>query len=233
MFNRACPTTPRQPEYRAPLDIETGSTNTPASPARNMRSNIKITLSFCFATLSFFAASAIATRMVRFRLDARVPIQPFAQRMFDIKNCTSSEASTLTRAHENIARRIEDIVNPDVVNLTAQERTQLTECFEKEAESCAAYVCADSCYSTASSAVVGYFIKTHEKNNTVYFCMENIKEHFPDPADFKCKIEDTMVHEVAHYLNVEIANNHNEGPNNDKVYALGEAANAICHESLA
>lgn len=72
----------------------------------------------------------------------------------------------------------------------------------------------------------GYNAFTHAFNTkNVYVCVDKMKER-----NFSfCDLVGTAAHEYGHIVGVKKAGDHNDGPNNDRVYKFGYAVRDLCY----
>ena len=69
-------------------------------------------------------------------------------------------------------------------------------------------------------------VERHLFNSAVVICYNRIRSFFGNNAF--CKLTDVVLHEIGHASSVKKDRGHNNGPNNDRVYRLGLAAEDKC-----
>ena len=69
-------------------------------------------------------------------------------------------------------------------------------------------------------------VERHIFNSAVVICYNRIRNTFGSNAF--CKLVDVVFHEIGHAASVKKERGHNNGPNNDRVYRLGLAAEDKC-----
>lgn len=71
-------------------------------------------------------------------------------------------------------------------------------------------------------------VSRHIFESAVVICYNRIRDVGGSAAS--CTLADVLLHEIAHTADVHHANNHNDGPNSDRVYRTGLAASDRCFE---
>lgn len=71
-------------------------------------------------------------------------------------------------------------------------------------------------------------VERHLFNSAVVICYNRIRNTFGNNA--YCKLADVVLHEIGHSASVHKDRGHNNGPNNDRVYRLGYAAEDRCDQ---
>ncbi len=70
-------------------------------------------------------------------------------------------------------------------------------------------------------------VSRHLFNSAVVICYNRIKDILGNNSF--CGLVDVIAHEFAHTARVDKDRGHNNGPNNDEVYRLGDSAESLCN----
>ncbi|MBF0300108.1 MAG: hypothetical protein HQK51_15410 [Oligoflexia bacterium] len=81
-------------------------------------------------------------------------------------------------------------------------------------------ICSDN-YNVYTLAAEGDFFR-----KKIEICYNKIKSIYQNRSF--CKLAGTILHEIGHSARIKIPANHNDGPNADSVYLLGDAAFKKC-----
>lgn len=135
-----------------------------------------------------------------------------------IKKCGPNAESTIESAVDFLQNDVENIMNA-VGDLTSKEKKKLRRKLEG-----VNIKCGDSMKVCDRADLVG--VRRHLLNKSVVLCYNNIRSL--DGSQAFCELSGTLLHEVAHAADVQKASNHNDGPNNDRVYRTGNAATQRC-----
>lgn len=137
-----------------------------------------------------------------------------------IKNCGSAAKTEMGRALDFVQDNINTIMS-DTSHMTSKEKKKLRKKVKKVNLKCMDHK--RVCKKDSDRAGVS----RHLFNSAVVICYNTIRDFHGTNAF--CGLVDTIAHEFAHTAGVHKARNHNDGPNNDRVYRLGDSAESLCH----
>lgn len=137
-----------------------------------------------------------------------------------IKHCGNAATSEVQQALNFVKNNLETIMD-DTSGMTSKEKKKL----RKKASS-VNIKCMDHKAVCKNHSDRGG-VSRHIFNSAVVICYNRIRSVMSNNAF--CALADTIIHEFGHTAKVDKARNHNDGPNNDKVYRLGDAAEDLCN----
>ena len=139
-----------------------------------------------------------------------------------IKHCGGKSHGEVKKSLGFLHKKIEKIMN-DVPDLTNGEKRRLRRKVKNVNIKCMDHK--PVCKNHPDRGGV----ERHLFNTAVVICYNRIRSEFGNNA--YCKLADVILHEIGHSASVDKDRGHNNGPNNDRVYRLGFAAESKC-ESL-
>lgn len=185
------------------------------------------TATMALATTAGYGLSILVRHSIRpdkGQLDMRAPLLTGPIRF---EQCSTKLQEVITQAHEEVSMFFDKILAPQT-RLTPKEAHDISFCFAKANESCVTYVCnPDKC--DESSSTLGFITQDTFIDSKVFFCMNTLENLTYSETDLQCLTQSVVLHETAHYVNIEMEPDHNNGPNNDKVYQLGDTAESQCN----
>ena len=136
-----------------------------------------------------------------------------------IKKCTANETSEISSAR-NFLRSNLDTILGNVSGLTGQDKRKIKRKVKNINIKCLDHrrVC------KKRDNVVG--VERNIFKTSIVLCYERIRNMGNSAF---CGLADTILHEIGHSAGVSKASNHNDGPNGDRVYRLGDAAENLCN----
>ncbi|MBK23213.1 MAG: hypothetical protein CME70_04330 [Halobacteriovorax sp.] len=137
-----------------------------------------------------------------------------------IKHCGSSAKSEVREALNFVKNNLETIMS-DTSGMTSKEKKKLRKKAKNVNIKCMDHKPVCKNHSDRGG------VSRHMFNSAVVICYNRIRSVMGNNAF--CALADTIIHEFGHTANVKKARNHNDGPNNDKVYRLGDAAEDLCN----
>lgn len=138
-----------------------------------------------------------------------------------IKQCGSSARQTIQEARDFVENNINTIIS-NVGDLKNGEKRKLRRKIGK-----INIKCGDHKRVCNRPDLLG--IERHVFGKAFVMCYNNIRDLYNGMAF--CKIAGNIVHEAAHSAGVKKDRGHNNGPNNDRVYRLGNAAQTLCRQN--
>lgn len=137
-----------------------------------------------------------------------------------VKNCGNSAQSEVIRAMNFVHNNLETIMN-DTSGMTSKEKKKLRKKVLNVNVKCMDHKPVCKNHNDRGG------VSRHIFKSAVVICYNRIRSFMGNNAF--CALADTIIHEFGHTAKVSKASNHNDGPNNDKVYRLGDAAEDLCN----
>lgn len=137
-----------------------------------------------------------------------------------IKHCGSSAKSEVREALNFVKNNLETIMD-DTSGMTSKEKKKLRKKAKNVNIKCMDHKPVCKNHSDRGG------VSRHMFNSAVVICYNRIRSVMGNNAF--CALADTIIHEFGHTAKVKKGRNHNDGPNNDKVYRLGDAAENLCN----
>lgn len=137
-----------------------------------------------------------------------------------VKNCGSAATTEVNRALDFVQDNIGTIMS-NTSNMNSKEKKKLRKKVTKTNLKCMDHknVC------KKDTRRMG--VSRHVFNKAVVLCYNSLRDFYGNNSF--CALVDTIAHEIAHVANVHKAKDHNDGPNNDRVYRLGDSAESLCN----
>ncbi|MBG07804.1 MAG: hypothetical protein CME68_03540 [Halobacteriovoraceae bacterium] len=136
-----------------------------------------------------------------------------------IKNCGGKSKSEVQKSLNFLHNHIEGIMN-NINDLTNGEKRRLRRKVKNVNIKCMDHKPVCKNHSDRGG------VERHIFNSAVVICYNRIRNKFGNNAF--CKLTDVILHEIGHSASVKKNRGHNNGPNNDRVYRLGLAAEDKC-----
>ncbi|TNF28591.1 MAG: hypothetical protein EP319_08720 [Deltaproteobacteria bacterium] len=137
-----------------------------------------------------------------------------------IKHCGSAAENQVEEALTFVQNNLNTIMN-NVGDMTTKEKDKLRKKAFNVNIKCMDHKPVCEKHSTRAG------VSRHIFNSAVVVCYNRIRSFYGNNAF--CALADTIIHEFGHTANVDKDSDHNDGPNNDKVYRLGDAAESLCN----
>ncbi|MFT6069985.1 MAG: Zn-dependent M32 family carboxypeptidase [Bacteriovoracaceae bacterium] len=137
-----------------------------------------------------------------------------------IKHCGSNAKQEMAQALDFVQDNLETIMG-DTSRITSKEKKKLRKKVKNVNLKCMDHK--PVCRNHNDRAGVS----RHLFNSAVVVCYNRIRDFYGNNAF--CALVDTIIHEFGHTAGVYKAKDHNDGPNNDRVYRLGDAAESLCN----
>jgi hypothetical protein len=137
-----------------------------------------------------------------------------------IKNCGSAAKSEVSEAIDFIQDNLETIMN-NTSGMTSKEKKKLRKKAKNVNVKCMDHKPVCKNHSDRGG------VSRHIFKSAVVVCYNRIRSFFGSNAF--CGLVDTITHEFGHTAGVKKGSRHNDGPNNDRVYRLGDAAEDLCN----
>ena len=144
-----------------------------------------------------------------------------------VRRCNKGETHDVKRARSFLKANISEILSdPSISDLSRREkRVVKRKLSTRPVIKGVAIKCMDD-RRVCKDRILG--VERAPFNKRIVVCYQEIKSLFGNQSF--CMLAETILHEIGHAARVKKGADHNQGPNGDRVYRLGQSARKICQK---
>jgi len=181
------------------------------------------------ALLAFSGLKVSLARQPSLRDAPSVEIRPL-----DFFFCSEESKQWLQSSQKLMSQNFQEILDESRLWLDDDSIKKLTQCFEKEDQSCVSFFCYESDHFECDGAL-GYYQPSYFFDDAIFLCMRNIKkeDEESDNPSIVSKLAGVVAHETAHRCGVPVdLEKHNKKIVLDAIYRFGFAAEGAVRTAL-
>jgi len=183
-------------------------------------------------SLTMLWATSVFRMSGRAGVSLRDPI-PFEVKPLRLVGCSPESTEQIKATNSYISQNIEEVFEYSEAYLDKASAKKLSQCFEKEDQSCATYVCIEDDDQTCNDKF-GFYILSSSEYDNIYLCLNNIRkfnEQSKQPSMI-AYLAEVIAHEVAHRCDAPYDEATHDGTVLDPVYRFGAAARTVVRQFL-